>query len=193
MTFFRSLTTLFVFNFLLLSGAAQEAPPNDTERFVLPPLQTLDGYFPFSPPASPQEWQTRRTVLRENLLVSLGLWPLPQRTPLNPVVHGAIDCGDYTVEKVYFESLPGFFVTGNLYRPKQVTGPLPAVLCPHGHWRNGRFLWTGDDEIQRELEAGAEKFASNARSVLQARCASLARLGCLVFHYDMLGYADSQL
>ncbi len=73
-----------------------------------------------------------------------------------------------------------------------MTGPLPAVLCPHGHWRNGRFLWSTDEEIKRELESGAEKFASNARSVLQSRCASLARLGCLVFHYDMIGYADSQ-
>ena len=52
------------------------------------------------------------------MLVSQGLWPLPERTPLNAVIHGLIDKGDYTVEKVYFESVPGFFVTGNLYRPK---------------------------------------------------------------------------
>lgn len=188
----RSLSSLLLLNLFLACGVAQEVVPSPAERFAQPPLRTLDDYFPFTPPVSTQDWLSRRTMLRENLLVSLGLWPLPQRTPLNPVVHGAIDCGDYTIEKVYFESLPGFFVTGNLYRPKQASGPLPAVLCPHGHWRNGRFLWTGDDEIQRELESGAEKFASNARSVLQARCATLARLGCLVFHYDMLGYADSQ-
>ena len=188
----RILTSLLVLNLLWASGWAQEAAPPAGDRFAQPPLRTLDDYFPFPTPATAPEWLSRRTMLRENLLVSLGLWPLPQRTPLNPVVHGAIDCGDYTIEKVYFESLPGFFVTGNLYRPKQSTGPLPAVLCPHGHWRNGRFLWSGDDEIQRELDSGGEKFRSNARSVLQARCASLARLGCLVFHYDMLGYADSQ-
>jgi dienelactone hydrolase len=182
---------LLLLGFLVpVAGWAQEAAP--VERFALPAQRTLDDYFPFTPPATAQEWIGRRAQLREHLLVSLGLWPLPRRTPLNPVVHGLIDCGDYTVEKVYFESLPGFFVTGNLYRPKQASGPWPAVLCPHGHWRNGRFLWSGDDEIQRELESGGEKFASNARSVLQARCASLARLGCIVFHYDMIGYADSQ-
>jgi dienelactone hydrolase len=173
-------------------GLAQDPAQPTAPKFAQPAQRTLDDYFPFTPPGSQQEWQSRRSALREHLLVSLGLWPLPQRTPLNPVVHGAIDCGDYTIEKVYFESLPGFFVTGNIYRPKNATGPLPAVLCPHGHWRNGRFLWSTEDEIKRELESGAEKFAGNARSVLQSRCASLARLGCLVFHYDMIGYADSQ-
>lgn len=192
MSFFRSLILLVFFGSPLISGITPRTQLLAQDRFAQPPLRTLDDYFPFSSPSSTQEWLSRRAELREQLLVSLGLWPLPQRTALNPVLHGSIDCGDYTIEKVYFESLPGFFVTGNLYRPKQATGPLPAVLCPHGHWRNGRFLWSSDDEIQRELESGGEKFATNARSVLQARCATLARMGCLVFHYDMLGYADSQ-
>lgn len=186
------LLALLLFGLPVTHSLAQEPAQPEPPRFSQPALRTLDDYFPFTPPATSQEWQQRRVALRDQLLVSLGLWPLPTRTPLNPVVHGSLDCGDYTIEKVYFESLPGFFVTGNLYRPKNVTGPIPAVLCPHGHWRNGRFLWSSDEEIQRELDAGAEKFAGNARSVLQARCASLARLGCLVFHYDMIGYADAQ-
>src|SRR5262245_41154367 len=80
----------------------------------LQPLKDLDGYFPFTPPTSTGEWEQRAQQVRRQLLVSLGLWPLPSRTPLNPVVHSKIDREDYSVEKVFFESVPGFFVTGNL-------------------------------------------------------------------------------
>ncbi len=123
---------------------------------------------------------------------------MPEKQPLKPVVHGKIHQGDYTVEKVYFESLPGHFVTGNLYRPAggsaQVglsNGKRPGVLCPHGHWRNGRFYDAGVQAARNELAIGAERFMSAARSPLQARCVQLARMGCVVFHYDMLGNADS--
>ena len=60
--------------------------------------------------------------------MSNGLWPIPERTPLNPAVFGRIERDEYSVEKVYFESLPGFFVTGNLYRPLDQTGQLPGIL-----------------------------------------------------------------
>ena len=53
---------------------------------------------------------------------------MPTKTPLRAVIHGRIDRGDYTVEKAYFESTPGFLVTGNLYRPKNVTGKAPGIL-----------------------------------------------------------------
>ena len=114
---------------------------------------------------------------------------MPDRTPLNAVIHGRLSMGDYSVEKVYFESLPGFFVTGNLYRPIGFAGERPGILCPHGHWSDGRF--TDNSSIRSELVAGAERFENGGRSVLQARCVQLARMGCVVFHYDMIGYADS--
>ena len=85
---------------------------------------------------------------------------------------------------------PVFYVTGSLYRPKDKSGKLPAVLSPHGHWTNGRFLDSGLAEAQKEIAEGAERFESGARSPLQARCVQLARMGCVVFHYDMIGYAD---
>lgn len=158
----------------------------------LQPLKDLDGYFPFTPSANREAWQTRAERVRRQLLVTLGLWPAPTKTPLNAVIHGRIEREDYTVEKVYFESLPGFFVAGNLYRPK---GPIdekrPGVLCPHGHWNDGRFLDTGVDEVRKEIADGAERFEEGGRSVLQARCVGLARMGCIVLHYDMIGYADS--
>ena len=69
---------------------------------------------------------------------------MPAKTPLNAVIHGKIDRGDYTVEKVYFETLPGFYTTGSLFRPKGKSGKHPGVLCPHGHWREGRFYDAGE-------------------------------------------------
>ena len=83
-------------------------------------------------------------------------------------------------------------MTGNLYRPKGTqTGKLPAVLCPHGHWPDGRFYDAGAKEIRKQIVEGAERFEVGGRYPLQARCVQLARMGCVVFHYDMVGYADS--
>jgi hypothetical protein len=146
-------------------------------------------------PKTREAWEIRARELREQILVALGLWPMPERTPLNAVVHSPIDRDEYTVWKVYFESLPGHYVTGNLYRPKpkpNVRQRFAGVLCPHGHWRNGRFYEASDAEVKQQLASGAEKTENGARYPLQARCAMLARMGCVVFHYDMVGYADSQ-
>lgn len=157
----------------------------------LNPVKDLDGYFPFEPSVSKEEWEVRAEYVRRQLQVSLGLWPLPERTPLNPVIHGKVEKDGYTIERVYFESFPGFFVTGSLYRPTGKSGKLPAVLCPHGHWANGRFYDCGEKEIQAQLANGAEKFPDSGRSPLQARAVHLARMGCVVFFYDMIGYADN--
>ena len=91
---------------------------------------------------------------------------------------------------MYFESLPGHFVTGSLYRP---TGPrqAPGVLSPHGHWPDGRFQDVARPSAAQQLASGAERFDNGARHPLQARAVQLARMGCVVFHYDMVGYADS--
>jgi dienelactone hydrolase len=157
----------------------------------LRPPKDLDGYFPFSPPTSRTQWEARAAELRRQVLVSLGLWPLPSKAPLNAVVHGRVDRDDYTVERAFFESMPGFYVTGSLYRPKEKVGKLPGVLCPHGHWEDGRFHDAGTDKVKKEIASGAEQFEEGGRSPLQARCVQLARMGCVVFHYDMIGYADS--
>jgi dienelactone hydrolase len=182
----------------LLSATDPETNLVSTNQSKLPkdvrlePLKDLNGYFPMKVPQSVEEWEKRAEVVRNQMQVATGLYPWPTKTPLNPVIHGKIDRGDYTIEKVYFESMPGFFVTGNLYRPKGVTKPAPAILCPHGHWANGRFYDAGEEATKREIAAGAELFPDSGRSPLQARCVHLARMGCVVFHYDMLGNADSQ-
>ena len=158
----------------------------------LGPLKDLNGYFPFIPCKTPEEWAARAARLRRQLLVATGLWPMPTRTPAHAVVHGPVDRDGYTVEKVFLESYPGHFVTGNLYRPKGRGGRLPAVLCPHGHWANGRFYDAGQKQVRQWIADGAERFELGGRYPLQARCVQLARMGCIVFHYDMVGMADSR-
>ncbi|MBI4586351.1 MAG: acetylxylan esterase [Planctomycetes bacterium] len=154
-------------------------------------LRDLDSTHPWRPIEDPRAWAERAQEVRQRILVAAGLWPLPPAAPLNPVIHGPIQRDGYTVEKVFFSSYPGFYVTGNLYRPAGRSGPLPAVLSPHGHWQNGRFYRAGDDAIKSQLAKEEEKTENGARYPLQARCAMLARLGCAVFFYDMAGYADS--
>src|SRR5581483_8791250 len=113
-------------------------------------------------------WEARRKEVREQVLVANGLWPMPEKAPLKPTVHGKIDRDEYTIEKVFFASYPGHYVTGNLYRPKGKAGKLPGVLCPHGHWANGRFFEANDAAVEKELKSGAEKTKESARYPLQA-------------------------
>jgi dienelactone hydrolase len=195
---------------LLVSLLAAPARPDEVDPTrVLPPgqkpadsrfgkLRTLnDKDFFLRVPATKEAWLKRRQAVREQILVATGLWPMPVKTPLKPVIHGKIDRGDYTIEKVFFASYPGHYVSGNLYRPKGKTGKLPAVLNPHGHWGNkssdGRFYEAGDAEVAEQIKKGAEKTPEGARYPLQACAAQLARMGCVVFHYDMVGYGDSKV
>ena len=156
------------------------------------PLRDLGkSYFPFTPVQSAAEWKSRQQEIQRRVLVASGLYPMPEKTPLHATVHSRIEKADYVVEKVVFESLPGHFVTGNLYRPKQIKGRIPAIVDPHGHWPNGRFIHADAAEVKKQITMGAEKWENAAHSPMQARCVQLARMGCAVFLYDMLGYADS--
>jgi dienelactone hydrolase len=180
--------------FLLLVLLAAPARPEEkaADSRLHAKLRTLnDKDFFLRVPATKDAWLKRRQAVREQMLVATGLWPLPEKTPLKPVIHGKIDRDDYTIEKVFFASYPGHYVSGNLYRPKDKSGKLPGVLCPHGHWANGRFFEADDKTVAAQLKQGAEKTPEGAKYPLQARCAQLARMGCVVFHYDMVGYADS--
>src|SRR5262245_66546463 len=91
--------------------AAAQAPAGQS------PYRTLDDRF--APPkfTSASEWNARAAYLREHVLASAGLLPLPEKTPLRPSVFGEIRKNEYSVEKVYFASVPGLLVTGNVYRP----------------------------------------------------------------------------
>ena len=149
----------------------------------------LNGYFPFQVPEGEALWEARAEELRRRVQIATGLWPMPERTRLNPVIHGKVERDGFTVEKVYFESVPGHFVTGLLFRPESSEGQVPGVLCPHGH--GGRLQDYGEGQMAHLIESGAERFEKSGRFPKLARCAQLARMGCVVFIFDMLGYADS--
>ncbi len=158
----------------------------------LGPLRTLnDRYHSWTPPETKEDWEREAEAVRVQLLVSNGLWPMPPKTPLNPVIHGTVERDGYIIQRVFFESLPGHYVTGSIFRPAQLDGKAPGVLCPHGHWANSRFYDAGETEAQKLIDGGGEKYLSGARHHIQARMVHLAKMGCVVFHYDMVGYSDS--
>jgi dienelactone hydrolase len=150
-----------------LTGSAQ-IPTTDSRREI----RHLDLPYTLAEYKTKDAWLARADELRKQILVSAGLWPMPEKAPIKATIFGKLDRGDHTVEKVFFESYPGFYVTGNLYRPKNATGKLPAVLCPHGHWAYGRLE-------NQPLHSGP------------ARAISFARQGYVAFSYDMVGYNDS--
>ena len=80
------------------------------------------------------DWKARQQQARQELFEMLGLDPLPQRTPLKPVITGKVEAKEFVVENLQFQSRPGLYVTGNLYVPKKRKGKLPAILyvCGHG-------------------------------------------------------------
>ena len=177
---------------------AADAKPTDVR---LGPPKTLNDYFPFVVPKTKEEWEARRKQLREQLLVATGLWPMPEKTPLKPTIHGKIERDGYTVEKVFFASVPGHYVCGNLYRPaadkanpdRKVGSEVrhPGVLFAHGHWANGRMHDAGEKAAKASVDSGGEPDMDRGRFFMQALPATLAKLGFVVFHYDMVGYADS--
>jgi dienelactone hydrolase len=82
------------------------------------------------------DWEGARHKQRGRLLEMLGLDPMPEKTPLKPVITGTVEHEEFVVENLHFQSRPGLYVTGNLYRPKNTDGKkLPAILYVCGHGR----------------------------------------------------------
>ena len=119
-------------------------------------------------------WERRAQAIREGILQGAGLDPLPDRTPLKALRRGERTHDGYSVENVAFESTPGFFVTGTLYRPwpRTTGGRGPAVLLAHGH---------SSDPV-----AGGRFHESK-----QTLGALLARAGATVLAYDMVGFGEA--
>ncbi|MBM4034177.1 MAG: hypothetical protein FJ291_20695 [Planctomycetes bacterium] len=123
--------------------------------------------------ASGAEWGSYAEWLRRHIRVSLALAPEPPRKPLRARIFGRREANGYACEKVAFESLPGFFVTGNLYRPlARGAKRHPAVLVAQGHSMSGR--------LDHHPDANWPLL-----------CINLALMGATVFSYDMVGYNDS--
>lgn len=115
-------------------------------------------------------WEKRAAIIRKGIIVGMKFDQMPKvSNDLKLIITNTHKEDGYIVENVAFESFPGFYVTGNIYRPLNPEKKNAAILSPHGHWNNRRL---------------------NAE--VQARCASFARMGAIVFVYDMVGYSDSR-
>src|SRR5262249_19220964 len=117
---------------------AQSKPGDEMIEKYLAALTDQISQRPLGGATSLQEWQAMRPRLRPGYPDKLGPGPLPHETPLHATVTGTVDRDDVVIEKLHFQSKPGLYVTGNLYRPKTVEGKLPAVLYVCGHSGRGR-------------------------------------------------------
>ncbi len=153
-----------------LNLAAQGLPEAD-QRYA--EVRHLDATYEMAEYSSAEEWLAHAAYLRQQILWSAGLDPMPERTPLHPQLSAAVDRDGYTIENVLIETAPGFFLGGNLYRPTGAAGARPAVLLSHGHWTYGR--------LENSDIASPPKLAAN-----------LALQGHVVFTYDMVGYNDTR-
>jgi len=132
------------------------------------PITHTRSRFTFAPVGTADEWALRQAYIRQHILVSAGLWPMPPKCDPKPERLDAKTFDGFVREKIYFWSFPGVMVTGALYTPTGAQGRLPAVLCPHGHWKLGRL-----DEPP------------------QARFINFAKQGYVVLAIDMVGYNDN--
>lgn len=117
-----------------------------------------------------QSWEQRKANLRECILEGLQLSPMPPKPDSDPIISNKRSMNGYTIQNVAIETLPGVFVTGSLYRPAEVEGKIPVIVSPNGHFDQGRY-----------------------RADQQYRMATLARMGAMVFSYDMFGWGESEL
>ncbi len=135
----------------------------------------LHSLYEVKTPVRPQsldEWKQLKDDLIETIRFSSSIDLLKHDAPLSPIVFGKTEFSDFVIEKVILQTLPGFYLAGNLYRPKDITKKYPAILNPHGHWEKGRV----------DMDPLGE---------LPTRCANFAMRGMVAFIYDMVGYCDS--
>jgi dienelactone hydrolase len=154
---------------LTASMLCAQPPAQDVRNTRTP---DTDTHFALRTYATRAEWEKRKAQLRKQILSAAGMFPMPERTPLHPLVFGRTENRDCTIEKVLLETMPGYYLGGNLYRPLHDTGKHPAVLNPHGHWTYGR--------LENEPLDSGPSFGI-----------SLARQGYVVFAWDMVGYNDT--
>lgn len=115
-------------------------------------------------------WESRAEMLREGIIKGMKLDQMPEiKGNFKPIIHSAKEMDGYIVENIAIESFPGFYISGNLYRPIEKKDKYAAILCPHGHLQDKRL-----------------------KEDVQTRSAVFARMGAIVFAYDMVGYAESK-
>jgi len=156
---------------LALAVPVTQAAVSDTDNRQVE-LAGVKTHFKMPEYASRKEWEARKAKLREQILSAAGLLPMPERSALRPKIVKRVTCPDYVIETVLLETLPGYFLGGNLYLPRARKEPAPGVLIPHGHWKRGRL----EDQPSYSVPALG---------------INLARQGYVAFAYDMVGFNDT--
>ena len=176
----RDITALIALPLILVAGIASAASLDVLPEEIAPGVpktqmmsvwlkkqafEALDrrdaAFEQLKTPEDVAKWQQER---RDFFLRQLG--GFPERTPLNPQIAGTRNFDDYRIEKIIFESQPGFYVTATLYLPLG-RGPFPAVLHPTGHSSNAK-----------------------ARDLYQQASIVITKGGCAVLCYDPLGQGE---
>ena len=163
---------ILIFCANIAPAGAQPGPQVPIDDVRNRDIVTTNSHLPLPHFTSLKEWGERKAFLRNQILVSAGLSPMPEKTPLHSQIFGNVAGTGYTIEKVLIETLPGFYLGGNLYRPQNGHSKHPAILNPQGHWPYGRLE---NDTVYSGPSLGI----------------SLARQGYVVFAYDMVGYNDT--
>ena len=114
-------------------------------------------------------WESRAKRIKQGIIEGMKLDQMPNITgSFNAKITNSRAFDGYVVENIQIESFPGFYITGNIYRPLNSQAKNAAILSPHGHLKDKRL-----------------------KEDVQYRCAVLARMGAVVFAYDMVGHGDS--
>lgn len=126
-----------------------------------------------------KEFDRRKKELRECIIQTLGINPKLKGGPLHSIMRPKIVMKGYTVQNIAFESFQGYYVTGSLYMPLG-KGPFPVILSPHGHFYS---------ETNKAISQDSGRYAPD----MQTYCAGLAKMGAIVFIYDMYSWGESVL
>jgi len=115
-------------------------------------------------------WETRKAELKQCIISSIGLDKAPPMPNKKPFLTKIRKYGNYTVENIGLEIMPGVFATGSIYKPYPLKGKAPLVITPNGHFGDGRY-----------------------RKDEQLRCAILAKMGAVVVNFDLFAWGESTL
>ncbi len=117
-----------------------------------------------------KSWEVRKAELKECMRAIFHFYDLPEWPDSDPIVTNKRKMKGYQVENIALEVLPGLYTTGSIYKPAKLKGKVPVILCPNGHFTNGRY---NED--------------------MQIRCAMLAQMGAIVMNYDLFAWGESLL
>ncbi|MDT3404553.1 alpha/beta hydrolase family protein [Mucilaginibacter terrae] len=115
-------------------------------------------------------WERRKADLRPCMFEALQLSPMPAKPKSKPIITNKRVMDGYTIENIAIETLPGVYVCGSLYKPLKFKRKIPVVLCPDGHFGDGRYRADG-----------------------QYRYAMLAKMGAMAISYDLFAWGESLL